>query len=47
VGHIGDRGEIVDVEARVADQLEEDRLGLLVDRPPEGRGIGAIGRSAS
>ena len=32
----------MDVEPRVADQLEEDRLGLLVDRPAEGRRIGAV-----
>ena len=42
VGDVGDRRQVVDVEARVADQLEEDRLGLLVDRPPEGRRIGAV-----
>ena len=35
-------GEVVDVEARVADQLEEDGLGLVVDRPAERRRIGAV-----
>ena len=42
VGHVGDRGEVVDVEPRVADELEEDRLGLLVDGAPEGRRVGAV-----
>ncbi len=30
------------VQARVADQLEEDRLRLLVDRPAERRRVGAV-----
>ena len=32
VRDLGERAEVGDVEARVPDQLEEDRLGLLVDR---------------
>ena len=35
VGDVGDGLQVVDVQARVADQLQEDRLGLLVDRRVE------------
>jgi len=35
VGDVGDRGQVVDVEPGVADQLEEDGLRLLVDGAPE------------
>ena len=38
VGYVGDRGEVVDVEPRIADELEEDRLGLVVDRAPKADG---------
>ena len=39
VGDVGDGADVVDVEARVADGLEEHGLGALVDRRPEGLGL--------
>ena len=42
VSDVGDGLEVVDVQAGVADELKEDRLGLVIDGAVEGGGVGAI-----